>query len=278
MEPWALMHEKHSGERRKHTSLRSLLEISKESKCQDKRDKVYGLLGLASDMAKGEIAIDYSQSLYDLYVNVMNSQIGKATNSHQLIVFSSILQKALLGPDFHITDYQDISCFEELSGLAKSSDMNCVRVSGRCLGEIALVGADPNEIVSEAKRSWPKKKNLKQTGGHLIKASILESWRRVMTEAWKEDRACFPLFIRGLGNMARGSAGLTMFVENRRIMGYGPRGLKKGDMLWKVGIGQYEAQWTPAQSHTQPFHVFFAVIRLIEGRHEIIGRAILAKG
>lgn len=42
-----------------------------ESKCADARDRVYGLIGLASDCQHGEIQVDYSKSTQELYDQVI---------------------------------------------------------------------------------------------------------------------------------------------------------------------------------------------------------------
>ncbi|KAK4076663.1 uncharacterized protein Triagg1_4266 [Trichoderma aggressivum f. europaeum] len=51
-----------------HT-LKRLLEEHREAKCSEPRDKVYGLIGLASDA--GEFQIDYRKSLYEVWKDTM---------------------------------------------------------------------------------------------------------------------------------------------------------------------------------------------------------------
>jgi Heterokaryon incompatibility protein (HET) len=58
-------------------TLKSLLELSMACSCHDKKDKVYGILGLASDVPVGEIPVDYSQSLFQLYTSVMRFMLRK---------------------------------------------------------------------------------------------------------------------------------------------------------------------------------------------------------
>jgi hypothetical protein len=52
-------------------SLQGLLETFKDFKCSDPRDKVFALLGLASDCQNGELLPDYSKSILDVYVDVI---------------------------------------------------------------------------------------------------------------------------------------------------------------------------------------------------------------
>ncbi|KAG4440938.1 hypothetical protein IFR05_003567 [Cadophora sp. M221] len=94
--------------------LERALEVSCDSLCDDKKDKVYGVLGLAEDVDVGDISVDYSQSLFALYFKTM---VFYQTTIDRLNLFrmprisarfSQILQKALLGPDV------DPSAFEEM--------------------------------------------------------------------------------------------------------------------------------------------------------------------
>jgi hypothetical protein len=85
--------------------LQTLLENCERSLCQEPRDKVYGLLGLASNINDGEIAVDYSKPMFDLYENVImhhsGSQKGAESeggNSVELVRFSQLLQRSLSGP------------------------------------------------------------------------------------------------------------------------------------------------------------------------------------
>lgn len=51
----------------------TLLERSRNSKCQDPRDKLYCLLGLASDLIEGDITVDYSMPLFHLICEVVET-------------------------------------------------------------------------------------------------------------------------------------------------------------------------------------------------------------
>ena len=51
--------------------LMSLFEDYGNSICQDRRDKVYGLLSIASDCCKNAITVDYSSTWQKVYYNVL---------------------------------------------------------------------------------------------------------------------------------------------------------------------------------------------------------------
>lgn len=79
-------------------SLTSLLSISENSHCQERKDRIYGLLGFLSD-ERAQIPVDYSKSLYQIFEDVIKSVIQQYTCKPALLVhFSEALQRALLGP------------------------------------------------------------------------------------------------------------------------------------------------------------------------------------
>jgi hypothetical protein len=82
-------------------TLKSLLELSMPCSCHYRKDKVYGILGLASDVPVGEIPVDYSQSLFQLYTSVMRFMLRKVPRYSAdaiLIPFSQLLQRTIPGP------------------------------------------------------------------------------------------------------------------------------------------------------------------------------------
>ena len=64
--------ESHRLKRESHgSSLKELLHDCRDSLCTDQRDKIYALVGLASDCQDGQVVIDYSKSLAQVYKDVM---------------------------------------------------------------------------------------------------------------------------------------------------------------------------------------------------------------
>jgi hypothetical protein len=84
--------------------LHTLLENCERSLCQEPRDKVYGLLGLASNVDDGEVAVDYSKPLLELYMDTIahygafQKAESPATNGTDLVRFGQLLQRSLSGP------------------------------------------------------------------------------------------------------------------------------------------------------------------------------------
>jgi len=62
---------KRKGRHGRDNRLEKLLEDFQYAGCKDRRDKVYGLLGLAYDCQDGSIEPDYTKSLFDLYTDVL---------------------------------------------------------------------------------------------------------------------------------------------------------------------------------------------------------------
>jgi hypothetical protein len=58
--------------------LEELLAVTVHLQCQDPRDKIYGMLGLADDVKPGDISADYTVSTEDLYWQVMKWKLGSS--------------------------------------------------------------------------------------------------------------------------------------------------------------------------------------------------------
>jgi len=78
---------------RKHRLL-ELFESTKNSKCCDRRDRVFALLGLASDVHEDSIVVDYTRSAIAIQADVMNffrHQPQSQGRTHDLTYISSLL-------------------------------------------------------------------------------------------------------------------------------------------------------------------------------------------
>ncbi len=77
-----------------------LIESFQDALCADPRDKVYGLIGLAEDCQKGQIEVNYSKSVFEVYSDVINfysrSRRSQGPSQHTPR-FSQILQQAFRG-------------------------------------------------------------------------------------------------------------------------------------------------------------------------------------
>lgn len=78
-----------------HT-LKRLLEDHREAKCSEPRDKVYGLVGLASDAA--EFPMDYSKSLYEVWKDTMvfMNEWGLFKEESQILPTGALVKSLLM--------------------------------------------------------------------------------------------------------------------------------------------------------------------------------------
>ena len=76
-----------------------LLSISENSHCQERRDRIYALLGFLDKYERAQIPVDYSKSLYQIFEDVIKSSFYKQPyGPAKLVYFSEALQRALLAP------------------------------------------------------------------------------------------------------------------------------------------------------------------------------------
>jgi hypothetical protein len=130
----------------RHTPLIDWLENFDESSCTDPKDKVYALVGLASDCQNGELTVDYSKSLSQIWLDVVklyihwkiNESSGSTTDTANLLYLSSCLFKWL---------NMDLRGAIGEMGLPKGK----IWVRGTYCGSIAILG--PEYQVSPTKAS-----------------------------------------------------------------------------------------------------------------------------
>ena len=94
-----------------YSNLIELLEPFSSSLCFEVRDKVYGLVGLAKDAAN--FPIDYSRSLYDIFVDVI--QLQDKEDCALLIACSQFVQQLLKG-EVAKSAYENAGTSERLIG------------------------------------------------------------------------------------------------------------------------------------------------------------------
>ncbi|KAL2068059.1 hypothetical protein VTL71DRAFT_16157 [Oculimacula yallundae] len=224
------------------TTLERALQLAVDSNSHERKDKIFGLLGLAEDVDSGEIIVDYSMSLFALYSTVMhfkageedrNSKLGATVdmNSLSTVEFSQLLQKALLGPAL-----TDEGCAELWHGRVNydiDRDMHRVNmteeywVPGTGIAEVTDVG-----------RSFP------------LMASFIEASLRAL---WDSDKHVFQLF----GPRTVAEHDLSLFGTGSQMIGIAHTEVRAGDVLWTSLTGNNK----------------FAMVRKVGRRFEMVGRA-----
>lgn len=86
--------------RQNHASLSliELLETFQNNLCKDPRDKIYGLLGMASDVRNGELSIDYRTELYEVWWELLSVYSSKLEpRGDTIFAFATLVRDVLNG-------------------------------------------------------------------------------------------------------------------------------------------------------------------------------------
>jgi hypothetical protein len=95
---WNLAGTKGRSESGQHT-LYQAVSLTMNCVCQNRRDKIYGILGLAYDVGQGDITVDYTMSLPDLYHMVRKFIETRTASREQLFYSILVLKMTLYNPD-----------------------------------------------------------------------------------------------------------------------------------------------------------------------------------
>ncbi|KAI9164093.1 Heterokaryon incompatibility protein [Paramyrothecium foliicola] len=137
--------------------LENLIETFREAQCTEKRDKIYGFLGMVNDGSDMEIDVDYSIPFHRLYANLIrfhqnarpphDSRLGKENDRPlKLMHFSNVVQSVLDGSVAEEVELVPDPTWPETMCTAK----------GFITSEILCLGPFRNEIASSirADKSW----------------------------------------------------------------------------------------------------------------------------
>ncbi|KAH8199451.1 hypothetical protein TruAng_006389 [Truncatella angustata] len=142
--------------------LRRLLSDHEKAECEEPRDKIYGLVGLATDN-HGFPAMDYNKSLVEVWTDVMQfiNQQEKLSES-EILSFGALVKLLLLGQD-NTAVFQvlrpDGETHDQSMYTVGSSDPKVFKIKGSVIGKIEYVGTSvtnmfanlENEIVWRGK-------------------------------------------------------------------------------------------------------------------------------
>ncbi|KAF9772356.1 hypothetical protein IL306_009934 [Fusarium sp. DS 682] len=131
------------------STLLQLLQAHKDAECQDRKDKVYGLVGMASD-ARGFV-IDYNKSLYETWVDVMEFMNRNCLFAGEDVISVGYLIKGLLMDEKCDPLQQIVRRYEPGNGENKMiTDENHFKsfiLQAAILGCVIHVGPPLDEIV-----------------------------------------------------------------------------------------------------------------------------------
>ena len=268
------------GETFPETNLLALLKLSEKAECEDRRDKVYGILGLASDIIEGDIAIDYTLSLFEVYWNVMTEFASPVSEvplrrplvGPPIIELSQVLQKSLLRPDLRQTGYLEMANGRRawraklLSSKVPLRPGQWEALTGNPRGtitemlDVIYCGKSTAFEVLDAEQSVEQ---------NMVKNLLFNT--TVTDMIWNLDHESFCLFQYGAEQddivrpaIGESLSGLAVFTTDTMETGLAPRGIRKGDILWEYA---YEG--------CLPLHAIVRNPQSSGPRYQVCGRAYL---
>ena len=258
------------------STLQELLEISQCSLCRNPRDKIYGLLGLAVDVLPEDILVNYCQSLFQLYANVLSFQIKRGLHPRTALRFSSSLQGALLWPVSR-ERVQEMAvgrreCIAERT--KKLFPMPTISTYGIFMGKIIVQGFSWYGMPKEQLVEMDNRSN-----GHFMTQDSADispvevAWQRTLQALWEGDRETLEYFDPGdfptdgapFHDARGGNAGLAIFIVRGCEIGIAPSGIEDNDHLFHFPTDRKSG------------NNIFAILRVSNNGYRIIGRAILSK-
>ncbi|KAF4957076.1 hypothetical protein FSARC_11407 [Fusarium sarcochroum] len=131
------------------SSLLQLLQDHREALCQDKKDKVYGLIGLASDA--GGFIIDYQKSTFEIWTDVMEFMNRHDLFADKDIVYVGGLVKYSLMGSNCLPLQQILRQYapgkEDSTILTDPNHFKAFELQAAMVGCVICVGPRPHEIV-----------------------------------------------------------------------------------------------------------------------------------
>ncbi|KAI8716114.1 HET domain-containing protein [Fusarium sp. LHS14.1] len=137
------------------SSLLQLLQDHREALCQDSKDKVYGLIGLASDA--GGFVIDYRKSTFEIWTDVMEFMNRRGLFADKDIVYVGGLVKSLLMGANCLPLQQIRRQYAPSKGdsmiLTDPKHFKAFELQAAMLGCVTCVGPRPHEIVGNLSKA-----------------------------------------------------------------------------------------------------------------------------
>lgn len=232
--PWQLFGPQYAKARKVRKSGESLdasrdfllmLLLTKDHICQDRRDKIYGILGLVGDDgASRQVSIDYSCSLYELCISSMSYVLGNGASYHlSPLGVSYVLQGSLLCPGAQQQDCPNLLLTKTTPRAGSTNPRMEIYVSS--LGRIDFVSDAFDEFSDISDLTGYKSQDLSSTNKS---GDWQQPWRFAMELLWASDRDLFTLFQSELNAMT--GRNLAIFrVEGH--FGIASKDVQKGDMV-----------------------------------------------
>jgi hypothetical protein len=251
----------------------TLIILCQDHQCQDPRDKLYGLLSLANDIKDGEIEVDYSKSIFEVWEDVVQYYVNHQCHhsSHVYVVEAAeILQRIFLG---------SLAMSEARFGMYVPVRIAWTEsrapIEGYILGRLKFSNVNPSHLCLSTDGSIRALNQQHLEEGKLRSQTLyfVHEWQSSLRDLWKYDHKAiaFPqahMQARNdtIDSSLRGSLVLFKVQEHQdtpatTYVGIGPGNCRDGDLLCCF------AGSTVA-----------VILRYGNGRYDIIGRALTNTG
>ncbi|RDW87503.1 hypothetical protein BP5796_03197 [Coleophoma crateriformis] len=160
---WALKLDRHRQHRfnDSHNLLFNLVETYRDSQCQDPRDKIYGMMGLARDTFNSNLKVDYEKALFEVYGDVINFHYTSKTDSlyvrrsliHISQLVQSVLRRSSEDQELNKANGKHLRDWHEDSDISKGRNLEAM---GILAGKITDLGPCYHDLLADtrASNSW----------------------------------------------------------------------------------------------------------------------------
>lgn len=261
--------------------LLQVLQASLLQCCSDRRDKLYGILGLQDKVVRERIPVDYTKSVFEVYTDFMNLR----TESYaDLMHLSIMLQRSLLMPLLPGDGLSEMSHSRQKAVLQRNALEATLPIEGRRVGVCKSVLEDLAMFHESAdtrgpfgilwdwvpKCVWLLLHELTQNSSSRqlqLSYAGLASLKKVFHACSNEDRHTMAsVFHSEGGELVRESpASMATFTTTDGCIGLAPQGIALGDEVWKCACG----------NTAPPDPEIFFVVRKTGGHTHVVSRALV---
>ncbi|GAB1314474.1 hypothetical protein MFIFM68171_04684 [Madurella fahalii] len=135
-------------------SLLTLIETHRDARCKNPRDKIFGLVGLATDSAS-DFPIDYQKSLFEVWKDTLSYlQVAGRIGKGDLVGVAQLVLECLGGPTQVLLN--DVSAKVSLSSAVGFTTSFNLRLT--VLGVVMFVGPPPGNVINSLEQAdlWTK--------------------------------------------------------------------------------------------------------------------------
>ncbi|RAL62187.1 hypothetical protein DID88_002671 [Monilinia fructigena] len=177
--PWKLHHQflnKYDGGHK----LQNLLVNHQQALCKEPRDKIYGLIGLATDCYAG-FPMDYRKTLYEVWKDtILFKNSDTEVPQGDILRFGRLVRDSLGGPG--ITSMKDIAedAFlkmpqkGDLGRSPKENNPTVLKIPTRLVGRIVHLGPSYEQIITDLSKTADWRLNIQRHLSHKVQARVQE--------------------------------------------------------------------------------------------------------